>query len=278
MWTVFLAIVIWSSIGLAISVLFRRQGHNFFLYAAIAIWLGPLIALVMGSVARQQGHADVRVLRSGGRSSGWLHVLVGVDRSLESVDSIRSVIAMLGPAVGRIRIVSALDEETANSPSFFSQDDELEHWLVSTAVGIGFPDAELAFVTGRADRALVEHATEGGFDVLVVAHRSHNLRAVLFGSTVERLSRHATVPLLIGPPAAAGGQSVPGVASATTDLSSPAYHLSNKPHAPTPPTNESPGHEMRSNKPPTNEPPRNKPSTKDTQATARPGDHNVLHR
>ena len=272
MWTVLLAIGIWSSIGLAISVYFRRRGHNFFLFAAIAIWLGPLIALVMGSVARQQGHADVRVLRSGGRSSGWLHVLVGVDSSPASVDSLRSVIAMLGPAIGRIRIVSALDQETANSPSFFNQDDELEHWLESTAVGVGFPDAELAFVSGRADRALVEHATEGGFDVLVVAHRSHNFRSVLFGSTVERLSRHATVPLLIGPPAADGSQATIGLAS-TTDLASPAYHLSNKPHAATSSDKKPPMSEAGSNKPTTNKPPTGK-----SRGAARPGDHYVLHR
>ncbi len=272
MWTVLLAIAIWSSIGLAISVVFRRRGHNFFLFAAIAIWLGPLIALVMGSVARQQGHADVRVLRSGGRSSGWLHVLVGVDSSPESVDSLRSVIAMLGPAIGRIRIVSALDQETANSPSFFNQDNELERWLVSTAVGIGFPDAELAFVSGRADRALVEHATEGGFDVLVVAHRSQNFRAVLFGSTVERLSRHATVPLLIGPPPAAGGQSVTGIAS-TTDLASPAHHLSNKPHTTSAPAKKPPTSETHANKSPTN-----KPLTRKSQRAARPGDQYVLYR
>lgn len=227
MWTVLVAVAVWSSLGVAISIAFRRQGHNFLLYAAIAIWLGPLVALIMASVRRHQEHAPVRILRANGHGSGWIDVLIGVDGSEASIVSVREVMLMLGSAVGRVRVVSALDRETANSPTFFENDDELERHLVTTAARIGYPDAELAFVSGRADRALVEHATEGEFDLLVVAHRSNRLRGFFFGSTVERLARSATVSLIIGPPAHRNGSD-----QVVVDLATPVvHHPSNKPYA-----------------------------------------------
>lgn len=199
MWTVLFAVIVWSSIGLFLALLYRRRGHNFLFYGALGIWLGPLVALVMWSASRQQDTDVVRVLRDGRPSSGWIDVLVGVDGSIASVESVRSVVSILGRSVRRIRIVSALDTETANSPAFFRNDDELEHRLRDAASRIGFPDAELALVSGRADRALVRHATEAGFDALVVAHRAHRLGAAIFGSAVQRLARDSTIPLIIGP-------------------------------------------------------------------------------
>lgn len=199
MWTVLFAVLVWSSIGLILALLYRRRGHNFLFYGAIGIWLGPLIALVMWLASRQQDPDVVRVLRDGRLSNGWIDVLVGVDGSIESVESVREVVSILDRSVRRIRVVSALDAETATSPAFFRNDDELEHRLRDAAARIGFPEAELALVSGRADRALVRHATEAGFDALIVAHRAHRLGAAMFGSTVQRLARDSTVPLFIGP-------------------------------------------------------------------------------
>ena len=199
MWTVPFAVIVWSSIGLFIALLYRRRGHNFLFYAALGLWLGPLVALVMLSASRQQDATAVRVLRDGQPSSGWIDVLVGIDGSIESVESVRRVVSMLGRSVRRIRVVSALDAETAKSPGFFRNDDELEHRLRDAASRIGYPDAGLALVSGRADRALVQHATEAGFDALIVAHRAHRLGAAMFGSAVQRLARDSAIPLIIGP-------------------------------------------------------------------------------
>lgn len=233
MWTVLIAVVVWSSIGLFIALLYRRRGHNLLFYGALGIWLGPLVMLVMWSARRQQQTGVVRVLREGRPSSGWIDVLVGVDGSIESVESVRSVIAILGRSIRRIRVVSVLDAETAKSPTFFRNDDELEHRLRDAASRIGFPDAELALAGGRADRELVRHANEAGFDVLVVAHRAHRLGAALFGSTVERLARTSTIPLIIGPQFDITNE--PSSVEAE-QLSQHVEHVSNKPIHLRPPT------------------------------------------
>lgn len=197
MWKVLLAVAIWSSLGLLASLIFRRQGHNFLLFAGLGLWLGPFVILIMRSVSREQ-QLKVQVLREGAMSDGWIDVLVGVDGSPESVASVELVIAMLAPAIRRIRIVSALDRETANAPLAFDTDNALELELRAASHAFGFDGAELAFVTGRADHALVSHAIEEGFDLIVVSCRHHRLRSRLLGSTVERLARNSGVPVLIG--------------------------------------------------------------------------------
>lgn len=197
MWNLLLALAIWSSIGLLASLLFRRHGHNFVLFAGLGLWLGPFVILIMRSVSRDQ-RAVVRVLREGTASDGWIDVLVGIDGTPESVAGVEHVLTMLAPCIRRIRLVSALDGETANTPRAFETDNALEVELREASHALGFDGAELAFVTGRADRALVSHATEEGFDVIVVSGRHHRVLSTLLGSTVERLARDSGVPVIIG--------------------------------------------------------------------------------
>jgi len=197
-----IALVIWSATGLAISYLYRRQGHNLLVYAGLAIWMGPLIFFIMRSVAREQ-QSPVEVFRSGQpRDGGWLDVLVGIDGSNESVQSVLQVLNRLEPALRRVRIVSSLDPETANSRNHFDTDEEIQTRLELVAKTFGPDSTELAFISGRADKSLVHHAAKEGFDFLVVAHRHHRVLGSLLGSTVQRLTRSATVPIIVGPPAA----------------------------------------------------------------------------
>lgn len=193
-----LAVVIWSVIGLLAALAFRRRGHNFLMFAGLGLWLGPLVIPLMYASIRKQ-HSIVRVIREGEASSGWLDLLVGIDGTSDSLDSVRQVVAKLAPAIRRIRIVTALDPETANSPNFFDTDEALQSKLEVAALAVGFDDAELAFVSGRADRALVSHAIEEGFDMLLVSARNHRVFGTLFGSAVYRLARRAQIPVLIGP-------------------------------------------------------------------------------
>lgn len=198
MTTLVLAVVIWSTVGLLASLIFRRRGHNLLLFAGLGLWLGPIVVPVMRAVVRRQ-HPVVRVIREGEVGSGWLDLLVGLDGTEGSMESVRPVIAKLAPGIRRIRIVTALDHETANSPDFFDTDEALEFELEEAALRLGFEQAELAFVSGRADRALVAHAVDEKFDLLLVSTRNHRVFGTLFGSTVYRLARQAHIPVLIGP-------------------------------------------------------------------------------
>ena len=193
------ALVLWALSGITAAWLFRRQGHNFGVYAILGIGFGPLIGIFLLSASRNQ-RAVVTTLRDGKPGDGWLDVLVGLDGTDTALSSTREVIELLGPAIRRLRLVSALDIETGNAPELFDEDDELARHLDFVAEMMGRPESEIALVTGRADHALVEHALAEDMDLLVVAHRRPGLRSMLFGSTVARLARNANLPLVIGPP------------------------------------------------------------------------------
>lgn len=203
-WLVLGCALIWSGLGVLASVWFRRRGHNFMMFAGLAIWMGPLIILLMRSVVTQQ-HKPVRLMRTGAPFSGWIDVLVGIDGSDASTQSIRAAITTLAPAIRRLRIVTVLDPETANNPGAFATDDTLEVKLAAAADELGFEHAELAFVSGRADLALIEHAEAEGFEIVVVSHRHRSVWSAILGSTVDRLARNASVSVLIGPPAPSNG-------------------------------------------------------------------------
>jgi len=50
---------------------------------------------------------------------------------------------------------------------------------------------------GNPRRVILERAEKGGYDLVVLsAHRTHLLTDVVLGSTVERVLRHSTVPML----------------------------------------------------------------------------------
>jgi nucleotide-binding universal stress UspA family protein len=195
-----LAILTWAAIGLLGCVMFRRQGHNFWIFAGLAVWMGPFIFYVMRLVARQQAPSITRLVRSGTPGDGWLDVLAGIDGSAESTASVTAAVRTILPAVRRIRFVAVLDHETAASPDFFHSDEDLEAALYQTAKTLDLPGAELALLSGRADRSLIAHAADEDFHLLLVSHRNHSNISTLLGSTVQRLSRHSQVPVLVGPP------------------------------------------------------------------------------
>ena len=197
MLNLFFAVAVWSSLGLLACVLFRRAGHNFLLFAGLAVWMGPFIVIVMRLVATEHKPQEARVLRVGEHSSGWLDVLVGVDGSIESSASVAAALESLRPALRRVRFAAVLDHETARNPDFFDTDEEIEQMLFETATSVGLEQSEIALLVGRADRALVSHAVAEGFDLVLVSHRHHPTLGTLLGSTVQRLARDAPVPVLV---------------------------------------------------------------------------------
>ena len=209
-------VVLWSSLGLLACVVFRRSGHNFLLFAGLAVWMGPFILVVMRFVSREQAPAQVNLLRIGEPLDGWLDILVGVDGSVESSTSATAALDTIRPAIRRIRFAAVLDHETAANPDFFTADEEIERMLFATTNRLDLPNAEIALLSGRADRALMSHATEEGFDLLLVSHRNHRGLAALLGSTVQRLSHHAPIPVLVGPPPSDTAETDPAALSAST--------------------------------------------------------------
>jgi len=193
-------LAVWACSGLIIAGLLARHGHNFWLLGLISLGFGPFVLLIW-SKALYQLPSQVTVVKDDPikADAGWIDVLVGLDGSDRSVESARSVLHTLGPAIGRLRLTSVIDHEVANAAEMYEIDDERIRFLESAAGTLGYDSAEISLVSGRPDRALVEHATANEFDLVVIAHRRHDIRGALRGSTAARLARTADLPVLIGP-------------------------------------------------------------------------------
>jgi nucleotide-binding universal stress UspA family protein len=53
------------------------------------------------------------------------------------------------------------------------------------------------FLVGQPAKALMKHAAEDGYEVLVAGRRGHGASNVLLGSTAPRLAEGAGIPVLI---------------------------------------------------------------------------------
>ena len=198
--TVFLAVLaVWGLSGLIIAALLARHGHNFWLYAVLGLGYGPFLVAIWLGAAQKPGATLVAAGRPV-NPSGWIDVLVGLDGSEAAVESTSKVLDTLGPAIRRIRFASALDYELTNAMNKFELDDHRRDHLRDAATDLGYPEAELALVSGQPDKALVAHAMENDLNLLVVAHRRNPNIGAVRGSTVGRLARNAEVAVLIGPP------------------------------------------------------------------------------
>ncbi len=202
----FTALGVWAAAGVITAAILSRHGHNFWLFALIGLGYGPFLLLIWLQGARGQQTRSV-VIRPGTAPSsrrpdaGWLDVLVGLDGSVESVSSTHRVLESLHPAVRRLQLTSAIDHEISNQPDAFGTDERRIEYLQQAANTLGYPEAELALISGQPAKALLEHAEQNSFDLLVIAHRARGLVASLQGSTASRLVRRADIPVLIGPPA-----------------------------------------------------------------------------
>lgn len=195
---IFLAL--WSGSGILACLVFRRMGHNFLIFAGLALWMGPFIIYLMLYVTRADTPMITDQLRAGIPGEGWLDVLVGTDGSPESMDSVCAALQTLSPALRRVAIASALDAETARSRNAFTTDEDLADALAEVAERSNLPTASLVLLSGRADKALSAYATAEGFDVILVGHESFRIAGAILGSTIRRLAGNATVPVFVGPP------------------------------------------------------------------------------
>ena len=195
-------IALWSGTGLLMAWGFRRHGHNFWILAGLGLAYGPLVAaFVLNAPAPQQPIAKlVADDHLPANPDGWLDVLVGHDGTPDSTPSVLNAVTMLGGAIRRLRYAGVLDYEMGASPDRFAETESIESEIRRAADQTQMPHVEVVLLQGQPDAALVDHALDEGFHLLVVAHRQHRVESSMLGSTVARLAKSAGMPLLIGPP------------------------------------------------------------------------------
>jgi nucleotide-binding universal stress UspA family protein len=197
----FIVIVAWIAIGVAAAIIMGRRGHAPTTWLFAGAVLGPLVIPLMLSFMRAQPvtqttTAEVATSHDNGLG---IDVLVGFDGSEESRGAMVTALALFGPHLGRLTIATVLDFD-ATPTSTAAAEAELAD-VALLAAGILDRRPEVAVLTGRPDEALVQHARDHAFGLVVIAPRGRGASRALFGSVASRLARAPSMPVAIMPPA-----------------------------------------------------------------------------
>lgn len=192
---VLMAIVaLWFAIGVLLSIVMGRRGHDSFGWLVLGTLLGPLALVLAADTGRHEERPDAQRLdpdapvRGG---SGPVDVLVGCDGSPESVAALDAVVDLLGDHLGRVTLATVVpfgdNPETGRLAA-----DRLRR-LGRRLPGLA---AELEVLHGRPSAALRHFAAEHGDGLVVVGTRGAGVAKAVLGSAARDLARHCTVPVL----------------------------------------------------------------------------------
>lgn len=206
-----LVIAAWIAVGPALGLFMGRRGHNAFGWLVIGSLLGPMaIPVAIAGARSEPRHAD-EVLASAVPGHGDVDVLVGLDGSTESVAALHAALAILGPRIRRLSLAGVVDFDVGASESPALGEPELcaelslqEAYVLSMRPALELAVAddlalrpEVAILRGKPARALLQKATEDGFDLIVVGTRGRSVTRALLGSVAIELTSQSKVPVLL---------------------------------------------------------------------------------
>jgi nucleotide-binding universal stress UspA family protein len=189
---------VWLSVGLTLSLVMGRRGHDAFGWLILGTLFGPLGAIFAVEARGQEEMRPEVVAPERSHGSGPVDVLAGVDGSPESRAAVDAAVALLGPRLGRLTLATVIPYDTGVAVQRTAR-AELERQGAAMAAG-------LELLHGRPGAALLRHAAEGGYDLLVIGTRGGGASKALLGSTAVDVAEAAKMPVLLmgaaGTPAA----------------------------------------------------------------------------
>ena len=211
---VFAIAATWLAIGLVLSVVMGRRGHNGFGWLVIGAVVGPL-AVVLALAARRHEVDAQRDGRSGGSQGpgrpGRVDVLVGYDGSPQSIAALDAARALFGDRMGRLGVATVTHFGDSRQ-----QERAARAALDRLTAGAPGPRPHLEVLHGHPATALVTFARSAGYDVIAVGTRGSGITKAILGSAASELARDSRVPVLLvaGTATASGpGQRVTSVAT-----------------------------------------------------------------
>jgi nucleotide-binding universal stress UspA family protein len=122
-------------------------------------------------------------------------VLVGIDGSAEAANALRATIQLMGANIGRLMLASVVTFDEASQQS--REDEERAIALLEAAASsVEAATPGRVLLSGQPADALIAHAAEAGYDLLVIGRRGRGASKALLGSTADRAAR-GPIPVLI---------------------------------------------------------------------------------
>jgi len=191
---VIVAAVAWLSIGLTLSLVMGRRGHDAFSWLILGTLFGPLGAIFAVEARDQERVRPEMVAHRESSGPGPIDVLVGLDGSPESRAALQAAVALLGPRLGRLTLATVVPYDSGVDRQ------ETARATLEQQAALADGGARLELLHGRPAPALLERALTDGYDLLVLGTRGTGLTKALLGSTAVDVAEGAKIPvLLMGP-------------------------------------------------------------------------------
>ena len=181
----------WLLVGLTLSLVMGRRGHDAFGWLLLGTLFGPLAAVFAVEARGQErpGPKLVAVRRSIG--PGPVDVLAGVDGSPESEAALLAAAGILGPRLGRLTLATVIPYDSG-----FDRERTARAALERQAAAVG-GGPRLELLHGRPAPVLLERAAADGYDLLVIGTRGAGASKAFLGSTAVDVAEWARVPVLL---------------------------------------------------------------------------------
>lgn len=186
--------ITWTLIGVLLSVVMGRRGHNSFGWLVSGAVLGPLAVVLAAEARRSAERLDphsLRLARPSPAGEGPVDVLLGYDGSEESLAALDAVSDLLGERLGRL---------TAATVVAFGEPPEFERRAKERLTSLDARDGrarDLEILHGHPAAALSQYAAEGGYGLIAVGARGSGVTKAILGSAASQLARDSKVPVLL---------------------------------------------------------------------------------
>jgi nucleotide-binding universal stress UspA family protein len=185
----------WVAIGLTLSVVMGRRGHDTAGWLVLGTLLGPLAVALAVDAERHEERLEPARLPGGPRTpagQGPVDLLVGFDGSAESADAVQTAVELLGPRIGRLTVATVLPYDDVRGEE--RQAHEELRRLAARMPGRG---VELEVLHGHPATALRSFACDGGYELIAVGTRGAGITKAILGSAATELARDSEVPVLL---------------------------------------------------------------------------------
>ncbi len=185
----------WLVIGLVLSIVMGRRGHDGLGWLVLGALLGPFGIVLAIDAQRHDERLDPKPLAGpvpATVGAGPVDVLVGYDGSLESAGVTHAVVDLLGDRLGRLTVVTVVPYG-----SLPAQERLARERLAPLADRTPGRVPVLAILHGHPSAALRESASEGGYDLIAVGTRGAGLTKGILGSAASELAADSKVPVLL---------------------------------------------------------------------------------